>query len=146
MDGRPTMSTHIQIDDLEQYFAGRKPGEVASAYLYGSEAENRAHRESDVDIGVLLSWDIRTRQERAALRERMIADLVHLLRRNEVDLVILNDISPELGREIVTNGLRVFVADAQADHAYVRDIQLRAADLAPWLQRMRRLKLERLRR
>jgi hypothetical protein len=50
------------------------------------------------------------------------------------------------GRAIVTKGLRVFVRDAEADHAYVRDVQLRAADLAPWLRRLRRRKLEALRR
>jgi predicted nucleotidyltransferase len=30
---------------------------VASAYLFGSVAEGRAHRESDVDVAVLLEWD-----------------------------------------------------------------------------------------
>jgi predicted nucleotidyltransferase len=134
------------VENLERYFAARAASGVVSAYLFGSEAEGRAHRESDVDLGVLLSWAEGSRRERAELRERMIADLVHVLRRNEVDLVILNDAPPELGRAIVTRGLRVFVSDPEADHAYVRDVQLRAADLAPWLRRMRRLKLEFLRR
>jgi predicted nucleotidyltransferase len=35
--------------------AGAEPGVVA-AYLFGSVAAGRAHRESDVDIAVLLDW------------------------------------------------------------------------------------------
>ena len=56
--------------------------------------------------------------------------------------VILNDAPPEFGARIVTAGLRVFCSDAEADHEFVRDVQLRAADLAPFLRRLRGLKLE----
>ncbi|NIR46160.1 MAG: nucleotidyltransferase domain-containing protein [Gemmatimonadetes bacterium] len=30
---------------------------VVSVYLFGSVSEKRSHRESDVDVGLLLSWD-----------------------------------------------------------------------------------------
>jgi hypothetical protein len=33
-------------------------------------------------------------------------------------------------------------ADPEADHAYVRDAQLRAADVEPFLRRMRRIELD----
>ena len=58
-----------------------------------------------------------------------------------VDVVVLNDAPPQLGRRIVTAGTRVFCADPEADHAFVRDVQLRAADLEPFLRRTRRVKL-----
>jgi hypothetical protein len=35
---------------------------------------------------------------------------------------------------MVTGGGRVFCADPQADHAFVRAVQLRAADLEPFLR------------
>jgi hypothetical protein len=54
---------------------------------------------------------------------------------NAVDVVILNDAPPELGRRIVTQGQRLYCADRQRDHAFVRDVQLRAADLASFLRR-----------
>jgi hypothetical protein len=73
------------------------------------------------------------------------SELVDVLDTNDVDLVILSDAPPEPGRAIVTLGRRVQCADVEADHAYVRDVQLRAADLAPWLRRVRRLKLDALR-
>jgi hypothetical protein len=37
--------------------------------------------------------------------------------------------------------MRVFCADPEQDHALVRDVQLRAADLDPFPRRIRRLKL-----
>lgn len=118
------------------------PG-VASAYLFGSHAAGRAHRESDVDVGVLLDWVVhRSRVERFEVRVLLGSWLVGALRTNEVDVVILNDATPHLGRHIVTTGRRVFCAHATADHAYVRDVQLRAADLEPFLRWTRRLKLE----
>jgi len=61
-------------------------------------------------------------------------------------VVVLNDAPPLLGRHVVTTGRRLLCTDAEADHAYVRDVQLRAADLEPWLQRMARIKLDALRR
>ena len=47
-----------------------------------------------------------------------------------------------MARHAVTTGLRVSCADPEADHAFVRDTQLRAADLEPFLRRARRLKLD----
>src|SRR5688572_27750873 len=135
--------------DLQQrlagYFAGHPAG-VISAYLFGSHAEGRAHRESDVDVGVLLDRTIfPTREQRADLRIDLTSALVGALHFNDVQVVLLNDAPPELGRHVVTRGVRVWVADTEADHAFVRDIQLRAADLAPFLRKMRRLKLRALR-
>jgi hypothetical protein len=60
--------------------------------------------------------------------------------------VVLNDAPPSFGRHIVTRGRRVSCADPEADDAFRRDVQLRAADLEPFLRRMRRLKLEALAR
>jgi len=130
---------------IGQVLADASPPGVASVWLFGSQAEGRAHRESDVDVAVLLRWDVHPSiRERFDERVRLSAWLGGELRRDSVDLVILNDVSPELGRRIVTAGLRVYCADAEADHAYVRDVQLRAADLDVFLRRMRALKLDAL--
>jgi predicted nucleotidyltransferase len=118
------------------------PG-IASAYLFGSHAEGRAHRESDVDVGVLLDWSVHpSRAGRFDIRVRLGSWLIGVLHVNAVDVVVLNDVAPHLGRRIVTTGRRLASADPEADHAYVRDVQLRAADLEPFLRRMRRIKLE----
>lgn len=52
----------------------------------------------------------------------------------------------EIGAGPVTEGRRLFRADLEADLRYVRDVQLRAADLRPFLERTQRIKLEALRR
>ena len=141
---RPKHTTDTQTHEsaLRDYFHRVRPAGVASAYLYGSAARGQAHAESDVDVAVLLDRArFPSRQQRSGERVRLTAELIHVLRNNDVDLVILNDVPPGLGRHAVTEGIRVYVADPEADHAFFRDVQLRAADLEPFLRRMRQIKL-----
>jgi predicted nucleotidyltransferase len=114
---------------------------VVSVYLFGSFAEGREHAESDVDVGILLD-----RAVHPAARDRFDCRLLLGTRlsdaaRRVADVVILNDAPPQLARAIVTRGRRIYCADAELDHAFVRDAQLLAADIDPWLRRMRALKL-----
>ena len=133
------------LNGLASYFAG-KPG-VQAAWLFGSHCEGRSHRDSDVDVAVLLEHgrypDARARFE---ARVAMTADLIARLHRNEVDLVVLNDAQALFARRIVLDGRCVHCSDAEAEHAFRRDVQLRAADLAPFLDRMRRIKMAALSR
>ena len=134
------------FEKLKQYFTDHPDLGVASVYLFGSHAEGRAHRESDVDVGILLQWERHpTQDDRSDMRVQLGSELISVLHHNEVDVVILNDAPPLLGRKIIY-GIRVFLGDPEADHAYVRDVQIRAADLEPWLQRLRKLRLEALAR
>lgn len=135
--------TREKLASLKAYFEDHPDLGVASAYLFGSHAEGRDHRESDVDVGVLLDWGRHpTSRDRFEMRIRLGSDLISVVGCNEVDVVILNDAPPLLGRKIIYDGIRVFLADPAADHVYVRDVQIRAADLEPWLQRLRRRRLE----
>jgi len=43
---------------------------VVSAYLFGSRAEGRAHRESDLGLAILLPWDRPGGREHFELRTR----------------------------------------------------------------------------
>lgn len=113
------------------------PGVVA-AYAFGSVPEGRAHRESDLDLALLLDWSaFPDRSARAARQIELISDLIACTGRNEIDLVILNDAPPLLGRRIVRSGRRLHVADPDAVHAFERDVQLRAADVEPFVRRGR---------
>src|SRR5437667_11519749 len=117
-------------DALVGFFRNRRPSDVVSAYLFGSHAERRAHRESDIDVAVLL--DRQSYPDEAArfdLRVRLIGALGSALKSNHVDLVVLNDAPPGLARAVVTRGRRVFCRDAEADHVFRRTTLLRAADL-----------------
>ena len=124
---------------------GQEPA-VLAAYLFGSYAAGRAHRESDVDIALLLDRSTHaTPRSRFEARLRLIAELAHALHRNDVDVVILNDAPPTLARAILTKGRQVMCRDPEAAHAFVRTTLLRAADLEPFLRRMRARKLAALR-
>jgi predicted nucleotidyltransferase len=132
---------------LRHYFEARPDLGVSSVYLFGSQAEGRAHRESDVDVAVLLPWDrYPTSRERFDMRVELGSELIEALGRNDVDVVILNDAPPLFGRKIIWDGKRVFVGNPDADMDYVVQVQLQAADLQPFLERMRRIKLEALAR
>ncbi len=121
------------------------PG-VVSAYLFGSHARGSAHRQSDIDVGVLLPREVfPSAKGRFDERVRLSAALVDALDCNDVDVVVLNDAPPVFARNVVTSGTRVFCIDSDADRDFVRDTQLRAADLAPFLRRTRKIKLEALR-
>ena len=118
------------------------PG-VVSAYVFGSHAAGRTHRESDIDIGVLLDRNIYpTRQARFEVRVRLLSDLGHALRTAAVDLVVLNDAPPHLVRRVMVDGLRIVCADPETDHAARRIASSRAADLEPFLRRARAIKLQ----
>ena len=120
--------------------------QLVSAYLFGSYSAGRPHRESDVDLGVLLHHSqYPTARERFDTGLKLVGQLQAALG-HEVDLVILNDAPPMLARRIVTAGIRVFCSQPAADHAFVRDVQLRAADVAPFLRRTQQLKLAALAR
>ncbi len=136
-----------RLERLGDFFAGRPDLGVVSVYLFGSQAEGRAHRESDVDLAVLLDWQRHpTAAGRFDTRLLLISDAMSLLGTNDVDLVVLNDLPPLFARSILRDGRRLFVSDEPADRDFQLQTQLVAADLSPWLERMRRLKLEALAR
>lgn len=132
------------FERVKEAFAEPPVEGAAAVYLFGSHAAGRAHHDSDVDIAVL-DVDIAVLLKRAAYpspSERFTARLwilSHLGARlgAAVDLVILNDAPPLLGRAITTQGRPVAIYDAAADHDYRRDVQLRAADIQPLLDRHR---------
>jgi hypothetical protein len=59
-----------------------------------------------------------------------------------VDVVILNDAPPQLARRILIEGRRLLCTDEEQDHVARRVALTRAADIAPFLRRMRALKLD----
>lgn len=129
--------------DLEKTLTaalGTYPG-IVSAYFFGSFAGDRAHAESDVDVAVLLDYrEYPTDAARFEARVELASILEHELAPRLPDVVILNDATPTLAASIVTTGHRLLCNGAERDHAFRRDSQLRAADLAPFLRRTREVK------
>lgn len=130
-----------------RYFEQDAPDGVVAAYLYGSTARGTRHRESDVDVAVLLDRAAYPdRNERSRLRVQLSADLVAVLGTNDVDVVVLNDLPPGLATRIVLDGTLLASHDPEQVHAFTRDVQLRLGDLLPFLKRAARLKRRALER
>lgn len=141
------MAPAPRLDRVAPFFREHPDLGVIAVYLFGSHAVGRAHRESDVDLGVLLD---RTRYPTAAARFEarvwLTSELISVVGCNEADVVILNDAPPLFARRILWEGRQLFLGDPEANHRFLVQIQSQAADLTPWLGRMRRLKLEALAR
>ena len=127
---------------LTSYFRDAATG-VPAALLFGSHATGRTHTQSDVDVAVLLDRQLYPeREDRSRARVQLTTDLIGLLHRNEVDVVVLNDLPPLFARHILQTGLDIHLSDVPAWHAFRRDVLLRAADVEPFVQRGRRRILE----
>lgn len=132
------------IDLVRRYFASVTPPDVVSAYVFGSHAKGSSHRDSDVDVGVLFDYERTDRASRGKEMVKLNSDLVGATHVNAVDVVVLNDISPELSAGVVRNGVRVYCIDDLADHDFQRNAQILDCDLSPFLRRTRQRKLEAL--
>lgn len=125
--------------------AGSFPA-IVSVYLFGSVAEGREHRESDIDIGVILDRNALPSPSARFEQRLALTSALSAVSGPAADVVILNDAPPTFSRAIVTKGTRILCRDAEADHAFVRDVMLQAPDLEMYLQRMRAIKLNALAR
>jgi predicted nucleotidyltransferase len=144
---RMTESVETIIGAALREESGRLGSGIVSAYVFGSQATGRTHRESDVDVAVLLDRaTFPSRAERFEQRLRISGVLSRALARNDVDLLLLNDAPAPLAARIVMEGHPVFCSDSEADRRFRRDAMLIAADLRPFLRRMERLALKTLRR
>ncbi len=94
------MITDAHLDELKALFI--KHG-VVLAYLFGSQAEGTARASSDVDIAVLLALGT-SRDCYFDVRLDLTNALMDILRKNEVDVVILNETTPLLSHQIVKYG------------------------------------------
>lgn len=134
-------------ETLAAYFSRQHPDTVVSAYLFGSHARGQPHRESDVDVAVLLDHArLPGRTDRGTAATLLATDLIAATHCNEVDVVVLNDAPPELAVAVLDSGLCLYRSDRAADHAFARTARSRYADLRPFLERTRRLKLAALAR
>ena len=131
---------------LTRFFSESAHPEVLVAYLFGSHGRGTAHAQSDVDVAILLDRQLLpTQPGRAAYAEALTSSLIDATHCNNVDVIVLNDAPHELAVAAIDAGAPLSATKAGAEetvHAFVRDAQLRLADLRPFLNRTRRLKLE----
>src|SRR3989344_3266186 len=68
-----------------------KRNKVSFAYLFGSQANGAFGKDSDVDIAVMLPFEMK-KEERFDLRLKFMGEISKILKK-KVDVVVLNDVS-----------------------------------------------------
>jgi len=77
--------------------------QIILVYLFGSEARNEAHQESDVDIGIL--FDKKVNKEDYLIREGKLIDFFSgIYLKKEINIVNLNISSPLLKQNVILEG------------------------------------------
>ena len=87
-----------------------KQEHVKLAYLFGSVAEGKQGKLSDVDLAVFLDESL-SKKERFNLQLKLISDLTSILKTDTVDLVIMNDAPLSLNYEIIKANHPLLVRD-----------------------------------
>lgn len=104
------MITEI-IEKLKKFFEEHK--EVQFAVLFGSLAKGTANKLSDVDIAVMVAPQFED-DSPYGYQATLTADLMQLLKRNDVDVVILNEAPIALRYQVLRYGKFIHVWDKQA--------------------------------
>jgi predicted nucleotidyltransferase len=88
--------------ELTEYFSSKDS--VILAYLFGSTVRGDAGRLSDVDIGVLLDEKL-SKEDRFDLELKLISEIAILIKKNKIDLVVLNEAPLLLAHNIIKDGI-----------------------------------------
>ena len=126
------MEIEVHLPQLHALFAQRG---VVLAYLFGSQAEGMAGPLSDVDIAVLLGPDVPPEQW-SDVQIDLIGDLVSLFHRDDVDVVVLNRVTPLLAHRVATQGQVIYEPDPLVRTHFEVEALRRYVDTAP-LRRLR---------
>lgn len=126
----------IQLKKLNNVFS--KYEEIQAAYLFGSYAEGKENRLSDIDIGVVLG-EIHEK----GVKIEILKDLAYEGFCN-VDPVILNEASPIMKFEIVKHNKLIYKKKDFNHPYYFSDAIRRGLDFKPFIKVQRKYYKERL--
>lgn len=101
--------------------------EIIAAYLFGSSCKGVATSSSDIDIALL----VRNGDNKigADLKFRLYADLCRTLKRNDIDLLLLNlSGNLVLNDEIVRHGKVLYTTDDEARQEFELNVLHRCTD------------------
>jgi len=104
--------------------------EVQAAYVYGSVVTGRARPDSDVDIAVLVI-DRVMRRDPFRYRLDLMSELRSILKRDDVDLILLNQAPPLLAHRVLSKGKLIFERSVSARVAFQVQTVNRYLDTQP---------------
>ncbi|MDD2366038.1 MAG: nucleotidyltransferase domain-containing protein [Desulfuromonadaceae bacterium] len=119
--------------DFEQFkmelftvFSKYQPA-IITAYLFGSTAKGMTTPNSDIDIALLLDSNDKT--SGATLKFSIYADLCRTLKRNDIDLLLLNTSDNLiLNDEIIRHGKVLYSTDNEAREKFELNVLHRSID------------------
>lgn len=88
--------------ELTEYFSNKDS--VSLAYLFGSTVRGDTGRLSDVDIGILLDENL-AKKDRFYLELILMSEIAALIKKNKIDLIVLNEAPLLLAYNIIKNGI-----------------------------------------
>ena len=107
---------------------------VVFAYLFGSQATKNTGKLSDIDIAVFFSEKI-DKDKRFDKKLRIMAELSLLLKRDDIDVVVLNDAYPLLEHRIVKSGVVIFSRDEKKRLDYELKAIMGYLDFKPFIDK-----------
>ena len=118
----------MSVRDIRDYLYNRN--EVIFAYLYGSLAQGKENKLSDIDIAIYIEESKKPESGTFGYRSELITGLQTLSER-EVDLVILNEVSLSLSVSILKNGKLLFTKSEKLRIGFHKDIMRKYLDFVP---------------
>ncbi len=99
-------SAQISDDKIKKLSNGiEKINGIISVYLFGSQASKKAHKKSDVDIGIYYEG-----REKIDIVDDTLAVAQDTLKSDDVNLCLLNSASPIMAFEVIS-GKRIVTKD-----------------------------------
>ncbi len=128
------------VQALDPVLGGRR--EIVAAYLFGSAALGRMHKESDIDIGILLDGKYKP----DALYTSKVARIVNksLALKTEVDVRILNNASSRFLFQVIKSGKLLMSKDEKKRVLFETDAISRYLDFKPFYRMYDEKRHERL--
>jgi hypothetical protein len=88
--------------ELTEYFSPKDS--IIVAYLFGSTVRGDTGTLSDVDIAILLDEKI-SKKDRFDLELKLMGEIAVLIKKNKIDLIVLNDAPLLLAYNIIKSGI-----------------------------------------
>lgn len=125
------MSFEFLEKSIKRYFDSKHA--PAAVYLFGSTASGISRRMSDVDIGLLFSYQYMN--SIPMLREEYMAELGRILKK-DIHLVSMNHAGEVLLKQILTKGKPVLIKDQNYHRHFTLTALTRIADFNFYLEKM----------
>jgi predicted nucleotidyltransferase len=137
-----------QFDEEQQIkvarFCENRP-EIIVAYLFGSRARGNSGPLSDIDLAFLVEFSlINERDYPYGYQTDLMADLMSLLKTNDLDAIVLNDASPLLKFQVIYHGEVVFSRSEEKKLAFHVKAFNEYQDIRPMLAVQHEYMLKRL--